>query len=168
MILSLVVAMTSNRVIGRANQLPWRLPADLRYFKRITMGKPIVMGRKTHESIGRPLPGRSNIVITRDPAYAAPGCIVAHSVEEALAAAQPAEEVMLIGGASLFAQMLPRAERIYLTRIGAELHGDAWFPPLDAQRWQEVWREDHPADDQNPYAYSFILLEPRSRLIPQP
>lgn len=159
MILSLVVAMSTNRIIGRNNRLPWHLPADLRYFKRITLGKPIVMGRKTHESIGRPLPGRSNIVLTRNPTYMAPGCLVAHSLPEALAAAEPAEEIMLIGGASLFEQTLPRADRIYLTEVAAEAQGDAKFPPIDRQRWREVWREDHPADDKNPYAYSFILLE---------
>lgn len=158
-ILSFVVAMARNGVIGRDNQLPWRLPADLRHFKAITMDKPVVMGRKTFDSIGRPLPGRANIVVTRDPAYRAEGCRVVHSIEAALAAAGDAAEVMIIGGADFYRQLLPRADRIYLTFIDAEFEGDTWFPELDPARWQERSREDHAPDEQNPYPYSFILLE---------
>jgi dihydrofolate reductase len=158
-ILSFVVAMARNRVIGKDNGLPWRLPADLRHFKVITMGKPIIMGRKTFDSIGRPLPGRTNIVVTRDPAYQAEGCVVAHSIEAALAAAGEAEEVMIIGGADFYRQLLPRADRIYLTRIDAEIEGDTWFPELDAAQWRERSREDHVPDADNPYPYSFIVLE---------
>jgi dihydrofolate reductase len=158
-IISFVVAMARNRVIGHDNGLPWRLPADLRHFKSVTMGKPIIMGRKTFESIGRPLPGRANIVVTRDPAYQAEGCVVAHSIEAALAAAGDAEEVMVIGGADFYRQLLPRADRIYLTLIDAEFAGDASFPELDPVQWQERSREDHAPDADNPYPYSFIVLE---------
>jgi len=159
MILSLIVAMAQNRVIGRNNRLPWHLPADLKWFKQITLGKPILMGRKTHESIGRPLPGRTNIVITRRHDYPAEGCIVAHSLAEAVTAAGTAEEIIVIGGASLYAQVLPWAARIYLTLVQAEPAGDTWFPALDPQDWQEVWREDHPADARHAYPYSFLRLE---------
>ena len=158
-IISFVVAMARNGVIGKDNQLPWRLPADLRHFKAVTMGKPIIMGRKTFDSIGRPLPGRTNIVVTRDPAYSSEGCVVVHSIEEALAAAGAAEEVMIIGGADFYRQLLPRADRIYLTLIDAEVEGDTWFSELDPARWPERSREDHVADADNPYPYSFIVLE---------
>jgi dihydrofolate reductase len=158
-ILSFVVAMARNGVIGKDNGLPWRLPADLRHFKAVTLGKPIIMGRKTFESIGRPLPGRTNIVVTRDPACQAEGCLVAHSIEAALEAAGDAEEVMIIGGADFYRQLLPRADRIYLTLIDAEIEGDTWFPELDENRWRERSREDHAADADNPYPYSFIVLE---------
>ncbi|MCA1804849.1 MAG: type 3 dihydrofolate reductase [Xanthomonadaceae bacterium] len=158
-IISFVVAMARNGVIGKDNQLPWRLPADLRHFKAVTMGKPIIMGRKTFDSIGRPLPGRTNIVVTRDSAYQAEGCLVAHSIEAALAAAGDVEEVMIIGGADFYRQLLPRADRIYLTLIDAEIEGDTRFPELDAARWRERSREQHAPDEQNPYPYSFIVLE---------
>lgn len=161
MTLSFVVAMAQNRVIGRDNRLPWHLPADLRHFKRITLGKPVLMGRKTYESIGRPLPGRTNIVITRNTRYSAPGCRAVHSITEALDAADPAGEVMVIGGASLFEQILGRAERIYLTLVHADAQGDVRFPEIDPGEWQEVQREDHPADENNTLPYSFILLEKR-------
>ena len=159
MIISLIAAMDENRLIGADNTLPWRLPADLRFFKRVTMGKPILMGRKTFESIGRPLPGRQNIVVTRDPDYAAPGCTVAHSVDAALAAAGAAEEIMLIGGASFYAQLLPRAQRMYLTLIHHAFSGDAWFPAFDLAEWRELSREDHRADAENAWDYSFVGYE---------
>ena len=158
MIVSLFVAMSENRVIGRDGQLPWRLPADLQYFRRNTMGKPIVMGRRTFESIGRPLPGRTNIVVTSDRAYQVTGCIIVHSIDDALLAAGAAEEVMLIGGAVLYQQVLSKAIRIYLTLIHADIVGDTYFPELDST-WLEIWREDHPADSDNAYSYSFILLQ---------
>ena len=157
--LSLIVAMARNRVIGLANRLPWHLPADLQFFKRTTLGKPILMGRRTFESLGRPLPGRTNIVLTGRPDYQAQGCIVVHSLTKALAAARPADEVMVIGGASLYAQTLARAERIYLTLVEAEPQGDVRFPELERGAWREVWREDHPADARHAYPFSFILLE---------
>jgi len=162
--ISLVVAMAANRVIGRDNGLPWHLPADLQHFKRITMGKPILMGRRTWESIGRPLPGRTSIVITRDAGYAAPGCIVVHSVEAALqAAAECGDEAMVIGGAEFYAQVLPRADTLYLTRIHADFDGDTVFPELDESEWREVERSDCEPDAKNPYRYSFIRLD---RVIP--
>jgi dihydrofolate reductase len=157
--LSIVVAMDRNRVIGQAGRLPWRLPADLRRFKRITMGKPIVMGRKTYESIGHPLPGRSNIVVTRDPGFEAQGFNKASSFEAALELARPADEVMIIGGTSLFEAALPRAERLYLTLIETSFDGDTWFPDYDPSQWHELSREVHPADDNNPYAHTFCILK---------
>lgn len=158
MIVSLVVAAAENDVIGRNNALPWHLPADLKYFKTITMAKPIVMGRKTWESIGRPLPGRHNVVITRQP-LAIPGCTVVHSLEEALQATADAAEVMVIGGAVIFASALPMARRVYLTRVHAMVDGDTFLPALDPAQWREVSRQDCSADEKNAYAYSFLVLE---------
>ena len=159
MIISLIVAMDRRGVIGAGGALPWRLSGDLRHFKAITMGKPIIMGRKTHESIGRPLPGRQNIVLTRQPGYTAPGCDVFHDAQSALAACAGHEEVMVMGGAALYEQFLHRAARIYLTRVEAEVDGDTWFPQFDESAWNEVERRDHPADERNEYPYSFLLLE---------
>ena len=161
MIVSLVVAMGRNHVIGRDNALPWHLPADLKYFRAVTIGKPVVMGRKTHESIGRPLPGRDNIVISRDAGFRADGCIVLPSLEAAYEHCRDRDEVMVIGGASIYRLALALAQRIYLTEIGAEFAGDTMFPPLDTAAWHETRREDHPADGKNPYPYSFIVLERR-------
>jgi dihydrofolate reductase len=158
--ISLVVAMAANRVIGRDNGLPWHLPADLQHFKRITMGKPILMGRRTWESIGRPLPGRTSIVITRDAGYSAPGCVVVHTIEAALqAAADCGDEAMVIGGAEFYRQVLPRANTLYLTRIHADFEGDTLFPELDESEWREVERSDCEPDGKNPYRYSFIRLD---------
>jgi dihydrofolate reductase len=157
--LSLIAAMAENRVIGHENRLPWHLPADLQHFKAITLGKPVLMGRKTWESIGRPLPGRTNIVITRDAGYVAEGCVVAHSLEEAVAAAGEAAEVMVIGGAQLYRQALPLADTLYLTLVHAEIQGDTRFPAWQPGEWRETARIDHEADDRNPHAYSFITLE---------
>lgn len=157
--IAIVVAMGANRVIGRKDRLPWRLPADLRHFRDVTLGKPVLMGRKTHESIGRALPERSNIIVTRDEAYTAPGCIVVHSIDSALKAAAASEEVMVIGGADFYWQLLPRAERIYLTLIHAEFEGDALFPELNEGEWREVERIDCAPDEQNPWPYSFIRLK---------
>jgi dihydrofolate reductase len=161
MIISLVVAMDRNRLIGRNQQLPWHLPADLRHFKEITMGKPILMGRKTWESIGRPLPGRTNVVVTASADFQAPGCIVTHSIEEALAAVGEDKEVMVIGGAHLYRQLLPRADRIYLTLVDHAFAGDTWFPELDERDWKECCRHDHDRDQKNPYRYSFVQLQRR-------
>ena len=159
MIISLIVAMDRQGVIGAGGALPWRLSGDLRHFKAITMGKPIIMGRKTHESIGRPLPGRENIVITRQKDYRAAGCTVFNGIETALEACANHAEVMVMGGASLYEELLPRAVRIYLTRVEAEVTGDTWFPPFDDSAWNQVERRDHPADERNEYPYSFLLLE---------
>jgi dihydrofolate reductase len=161
--LAVIVAQSENRVIGCENRLPWRLPEDLRYFKQVTMGKPIIMGRKTFESIGRPLPGRDNIVITRDPGWRAEGVTVVRSPAaalERLCQAEPAvKEAMVIGGAEIYRQMLPQAERLYLTQVHAQVEGDALFPELVQDEWCEVSREDHPASGDNPYPYSFIVME---------
>jgi dihydrofolate reductase len=157
--LSLIAAMADNRVIGHENRLPWHLPADLQHFKAITLGKPVLMGRKTWESLGRPLPGRTNIVITRDAGYVAEGCVVAHSLEEAVRAAGEAAEIMVIGGAQLYRQALPLADTIYLTLVHAEFQGDTRFPDWQPKEWRETARIDHAADDRNPHAYSFITLE---------
>ncbi len=159
--LSLIAAMAQNGVIGRGNQLPWRLPADLKHFKTVTMGKPVIMGRKTWESIGRPLPGRTNIVVTRDVGYRAEGCVVVHSVEQALEVAAGSDEAMVIGGANLYRQLLDRADRLYLTLVKADVEGDAWFPEFDETQWREISRESHPRDDRNEFDYEFILLERR-------
>ncbi|MCV6615564.1 MAG: type 3 dihydrofolate reductase [Cellvibrionaceae bacterium] len=160
--LCLVVAAAQNNVIGVDNELPWHLPEDLKYFKRITMGKPIVMGRKTFESIGRPLPGRHNIVITRQHNWQREGVTVVHDVESAIAAAaaEPNQaELMVIGGAEIYRQALPLAERIYLTRVACELEGDAFFPELAPQQWRQVACEQYAACERNPYDYAFCVLE---------
>lgn len=160
-VISLVVAMAENRVIGVNNQLPWRLPADLQHFKRTTLGKPILMGRKTFESIGRALPGRRNIVVSRTPDYHAEGCETVCSIDAALALVRNEDEVMVIGGANLYTQLLPQAERIHLTLVHAQFDGDARFPQLDLDQWREAGRSDHAADARNAVPYSFLVYERR-------
>lgn len=158
--ISLVVAMDRTRAIGAGGTLPWHLPADLRHFRDITMGKPIIMGRRTHDSIGRALPGRRNIVVTRNRDWPVPkGCEAAHSLEEALTLAGDAAEVMVIGGAALYRCALPLAQRIYLTEVHTEVGGDVHFPPLDPQEWRESARVQRAADERNPYPCSFVILE---------
>ena len=157
--LSIIVAAAANGVIGRDNQLPWHLPADLRHFKQTTMGKPILMGRKTWESIGRPLPGRTNIVITRDSDYSAAGCVVVNSIDAAMEAAGSQDEIMVIGGAELYRQVLPRTDSVYLTRIHEDFEGDTVFPELNTSEWREVERADQQPDENNPHDYSFIRLD---------
>lgn len=161
--ISVIVAAAANDVIGEGNRLPWHLPADLRHFKKITMGWPVLMGRATYQSIGRPLPGRLNIVLTADRGFAAPGCTVVHSIDEALQAAAGREELMVIGGASIYRQLLPLADRLYLTRVHHEFAGDTRFPETDFSRWRELSREDHDADERNPYPYSFLVYERADR-----
>ncbi len=165
MTISIIVAMAANRVIGRNQTLPWRLPADLRFFKKTTMGKPVIMGRKTHESIGRPLPGRHNIVVSRTPGYRekAPGCTVVSSLEAALKTARSdnPEEVFIIGGATLYARALAFADRLYITFIDEPIEGDVFFPEIDFSHWQEISRDDHLPDEDNPHRYSFVLYERR-------
>lgn len=156
--ISMIVAVADHGVIGQQNALPWRLSGDLKRFKVMTMGKPIIMGRKTFDSIGKPLPGRTNIVITRQPNLQLPGCVVVGSLEQALTSVQ-AEEHMIIGGAEIYRQALPMAHRVYLTRVHANISGDAFFPVLESSQWHEVSREDMPVDEQNQYAHSFITLE---------
>lgn len=153
---SLIVAMDDNRLIGSNNGLPWHLPADLAYFKRTTMGKPIIMGRKTFESIGKSLPGRRNIVVTRDPNFTAEGCEIANSIDAAIDLCRQDNEIMLIGGASLYQQSLARATDLYITRIHHCFDGDTWFPDFDESEWKIVNREYFEADHSNPYAYSLI------------
>ena len=157
--ISLIVAAATNDVIGAASDLPWRLSADLKRFKSITMGKPIVMGRKTYESIGRPLPGRQNIVITRQAGYAADGCTIVASPEAAIAAAGEVDEIMIIGGGHIYAAFLPKADRIYLTRVQADIEGDAFLPKIDDADWTVVAQESHPADEANDYDVQFIVLD---------
>lgn len=164
MLISIIVAMDRNRLIGAQGTIPWRLPADLRWFKKVTMGKPIVMGRKTYESIGKPLKGRRNVVLTRDRQYSAPGCIVVHSVEEAINASENGEEVMIIGGAQLYGQFLPLSERLYLTRIEATFEGDTYFPDFSEEEWVIVFEEEHEADERNPYPFRFQILERKDAL----
>jgi dihydrofolate reductase len=157
--ISIIAAMAENRVIGRENSLPWHLPNDLKHFKRLTSGHAIIMGRKNYESIGRPLPERTNIVVTRTPDYRAPGCTVVHSIGDALVAAGDDPEVFIIGGAELYAQTLARAHRLYLTEIHAHVSGDTYFPNFDMNAWREQAREKQEADATHPFAYSFVTLE---------
>lgn len=159
--LSLILAMAENRVIGRGNDLPWHLPADLKRFKALTLDHAIVMGRRTFESIGRPLPRRRSIVISRDPAYAADGVEVAHSLDEALQLAAGDDEVFVIGGAAVFAAALPRADRLYLTRVHAEAEGDVTCPPLDDGSWKLLSEERHEADERHAYPFTFQVYERR-------
>jgi dihydrofolate reductase len=157
--ISLIAAMDKNRVIGDNGKLPWHLPADLRNFKTVTLGKPVIMGRKTFESIGAPLPERLNIVITRNKNYEAPGCVVVYSPDDALKAAGDAPEIMVIGGAEVFTQFLPQAQRMHLTLIDGVFSGTAYFPQWDSKQWRIVSREAHESDEKNLYGYAFCILE---------
>ncbi len=164
MTVSLIWAMADNRIIGIDNRLPWKLPADMQWFRRNTLGKPIVMGRLTFESFGaRPLPGRRNLIVSRNPDYAAEGAEVFSSLEAALAATAEDDEVMVIGGASLYAQALPLADRLYMTLVHTEAEGDAHFPDFDRGQWREVERTEHDADEKNPHPCSFVVLERRGK-----
>jgi dihydrofolate reductase len=153
--LELIVAVARNGVIGRDNALPWHLPKDLAFFKRVTMGHPILMGRRTWQSIGKALPGRLNLVLTRDASFVAPGASVVHTVEQALHAL-PTDRVMVIGGAELFAILLPRADTLYLTEVDADVPGNVFFPEWPRAEWREEWRESHPADAEHAYPFSFV------------
>ncbi len=160
--IALIAALSRNGIIGRDNRLPWKLPADMRHFRQLTMGKPILMGRKTFQSIGQALPGRSNIVVSRNPAFQAAGCIVVDSIEAGMQAAGDCEELMIIGGAAIYRAALPLAARMYLTVIQADIEGDARFVEFDSKEWLETARIDCEADEENPYPYSFITLERRT------
>ena len=170
--LSLIVAISTNGVIGRGDDLPWRLSADLRRFKRLTMGHHIVMGRKTHESIGRELPGRTSVVVTRSPDYhsnaatdvgavegANEGIVVVHSLDEAIALAEGDDETFIIGGAEIYRQALPLAGRLYVTRVHADVDGDVFFPEFDLSRWRLLEEEHHEPDEKNAHPYSFQVYE---------
>ncbi|MEM7312084.1 MAG: dihydrofolate reductase [Planctomycetota bacterium] len=162
--ISLVVAHTRNRVIGRDGDMPWRLSNDLKNFKRLTLDHSILMGRKTFKSIGRPLPKRQNIVLTRNAEYSQPGITVVHTWDEALNAARSSQEyktdeLFIVGGAQIYAIALPHADRIYLTEIQAELDGDTFFPEIASEEWQEISREEHAASEKNDYDHSFVTLE---------
>lgn len=157
--IAIIVATDEQGLIGKENDLPWKLSADLQYFRRVTMGKPLIMGRNTHESIGRVLPGRKNIIVTKNKAYQVEDCTVVHSINDALVACDQVEEVMVMGGASLYEQLLPTADKLYLTQVHASLAGDTWFPAWNKNEWSEISREDYLADEKNDYAYSFIIYE---------
>ncbi|MEW6039493.1 MAG: dihydrofolate reductase [Pseudomonadota bacterium] len=156
--------MARNRVIGAGNAMPWHLSADLKRFRALTMGKPILMGRKTHESIGRALPGRQNIVLTRSPDFSAPGCTVVHDLDELAAVCAGAAELMVIGGSAVYEALLPRARRLYLTLIHHDYAGDTFFPEFAASDWREISREDVYDDLGFPWPYSYVVLE---RISPQ-
>lgn len=159
MTISLIAAMGRNRVIGNKGKLPWHMPADMKYYREKTKGKPIIMGRKTFDSMdNKPLPSRINIIITHDKNYKAEGAIVVHSADDALKAAGDVEEIMVIGGQKIFEQFMGKADRIYLTIIDGNFEGDTFFPKL-GKEWKEVSRERHKADKENPYDYEFLVLE---------
>jgi dihydrofolate reductase len=160
-LISAVVAMARDGVIGRDNAMPWHLPDDLKRFKALTMGKPMLMGRKTFAAIGKPLPGRTSLVLTRDPFWQAQGVIAVHSVDQALQKVGNVPELCIVGGAEIFRLTLPITQRIHLTRIHANIPGDAIFPPLDTSEWRETERIEHPADDRHAYAMTFSTLERR-------
>ena len=165
MIISMIAAMSSNRVIGKENALPWHLPNDLKFFKESTLGKPVIMGRKTFESIGRPLPGRTNIIITRNKDFKVPGVTIVNSLDlafevaEGLVASKGGNEIMVIGGSEIYTQALPEARRLYITQVDAEIDGDAYFPEFDRNDWFVSRNERHKACDKNPYNYAFQVLD---------
>ena len=166
--ISLIVAMANNRVIGANNQIPWHLPNELKLFKRLTMGHHIIMGRKTYESIGRLLPGRTTVIVTRQKDYAVEGAIVAHSIDEAIGACEGDDEIFVIGGADLFRDTLPVADRLYLTTVDAEPDGDVFMPGVDAVEWQETSAEAFAKDEKHAYAYRSAILERRNPPPPRP
>jgi dihydrofolate reductase len=154
--LSILVAMAKNRTIGINNTLPWRIPEDMKHFKTLTMGHHIVMGRKTYDSIGRPLPGRTTVVVTRSRDLQIEGCLVAHSLDEAIAACEPDREIFIVGGAEIYAQAMSSANRIYITEIQKEVEGDAWFPEIEKSGWLEVSREIRHQQIPEPLEYHFV------------
>ena len=160
-VLSLVAAVAENGVIGRANALPWRLPADLAHFRQLTLDKPILMGRRTWESLPGLLPRRQHLVLTRDPGYRAEGCLLVRSLAAAIAAVGPVPELMIVGGASLYAEALPLAERLHLTLVHASVAGDVSFPRWDPAAWREVSRVERAADERNPHDMTFLELRRR-------
>jgi dihydrofolate reductase len=161
MLVSIVVAASANGVIGRNGKLPWHIPDDLRRFRELTLGKPVVMGRRTYDSIGRPLPGRRNIVISRQSSLRLSGCDLVESTAGALELAAGADEVMIIGGERVYEELLPRTTRIHMTRVHATIEGDAFFPALESDEWRILWSEEHPATDMQPLSFTFETLERR-------
>ncbi|HHW48416.1 MAG TPA: dihydrofolate reductase [Clostridiaceae bacterium] len=156
--ISLIMAMDKNNLIGNKDGLPWRLPADLAYFKKITMGHTVIMGRKTYESISRPLPGRRNVVLTRDKRFTAEGCIICNTLDEALKFGQN-EEAFVIGGAEIYSQFLPYARKLYITRIDETFEGDTYFDGIDFSKWRLVSKQEGIRDEKNPYVYYFLVYE---------
>lgn len=161
MLISAIAALTRNRVIGKDNQIPWYLPADLKFFKRTTQGHHIIMGRKNYQSIGKPLPKRTNVVITRDPFFISTGCVVVHSIEEALKVAQDngEEEAFIIGGGQIYEQAMPYVQRLYLSEIDVELDGDVFFPEIDYDNWKVVDEDFHAPDERNAYPFTVRIYE---------
>lgn len=161
MILSAIVATAKNNVIGKDNDIPWYLPADLKYFKKITIGHHIIMGRKCYESIGRPLPKRTNVVVTRNPFFIATGCLIAHNVAEAVALAEAngESEVFIIGGGQIYEIAMPYIDRLYLTEVDLSVEGDIFFPEIDENLWKLTSEEKHSADEKNEHNYTFKILE---------
>lgn len=157
--ISLIVAVSENGVIGDLGKMPWKLSGDLKHFKELTIGKPVIMGRKTFESLGEPLPDRKNIILTRDAKYDALGCETAHDAKEAIKKAGNADEVMIIGGEETYRQFMPLADTLYLTRVHANLKGDAFFPEFPKDEWEVIDEERHGADEKNSYPYTFYILE---------
>ncbi len=157
--LSIIVAMDDNQLIGKNNALPWHLPADLAYFKKTTTGKTVLMGRKTHESIGFPLPNRRNIIVSRNPNFQADGCEVVPSINDALSLAKNDDEVMIMGGASFYQQILPSVNRLYITQIEGKYDGDAYFPEFDHNDFAETFKESHAPDEKNKHTYHFTILD---------
>jgi dihydrofolate reductase len=157
--LSLIVAMSRNRTIGAHGKIPWHLPGELKLFKELTMGHHIIMGRKTWESIGRLLPGRTTVIVTRQRGYGVPGAIVAHSLREAIAACRGDKEIFVIGGAEIFQEALPLADRVYLTTVEADVPGDTFMPEFDGSAWRETSSRSFPADERNRYPYTLAVHE---------
>ena len=157
--ISIIVAMDRNHVIGSEGDLPWHISSDLQNFKKITMGKPIIMGRKTHESIGRPLPGRENIILTRDKDYRVEGCTVLNSLDEVIEHCKDIDEIMITGGSEIYQLALDKASKLYLTEVHTEIDGDTHFPEFDKGDWEEISRENFKADEKNDFDYSFVVLK---------
>ena len=157
--IAMIAAMAKNRVIGNDNKMPWHLPADLGHFKKTTLHKPVIMGRKTYQSIGFPLPGRKNIIVSRQVDFQPQGVSVVSDLRQAIHAAGEVEELIIMGGATIYQQMLQRADRLYLTFIELEIEGDTFFPDYEQFNWQETYRQSHLANDKNPYNYVFITLD---------
>ena len=159
MTISFVVAYDRNRAIGKDNKIPWRLPDDMKHVYQLTVGKPLIMGRRTWQSIGRPLPKRTSIVLTRDRAFTCDGCLIARTPDEAMKLAGDVPEIIIFGGSRVFEDFLPRADRIYLTEVDADVGGDTFFPPLDPSDWEVTEAVEHPADERHPYDFSFLTLD---------